>query len=136
MEAGHPPQLRRFPSVLDLGKLVAVEYDGEAGLFHQRLILRTSSTAAMLDTTGMMCDSSRGCVGFSHPTATCIPSSSEAASNGVSVAQRQERSHSDDDGACWSASGCGERVYEFGAVIVRSVLEAHETEDTRDSRVA
>ena len=42
-----PPPLRRYPSVLGMGKMVAVEYEGEAQFFHQRLILRTASTAAM-----------------------------------------------------------------------------------------
>ena len=60
MEGDRPPQLRRYPSVLDMGKMIAVEYEGEAGFFHQRLILRTASTAAMLNTIGRMCDSPNG----------------------------------------------------------------------------
>ena len=55
-----PPPLRRYPSVLDTGKMVAVEYEGETGLFHHRLCLRTASTAAVLNTTGRMCDSPIG----------------------------------------------------------------------------
>ena len=35
MEGDRPPQLRRYPSVLDMGKMIAVEYEGEAGFFHQ-----------------------------------------------------------------------------------------------------
>ena len=42
MEIEPLPQPRRLPSALDVGKMVAVEYDEEAGLFHQRLILRTA----------------------------------------------------------------------------------------------
>ena len=57
MEGDRPPPLRPYPSVLGMGKMVAVEYEGKAGLFHHRLILRTASTAAMLNTTGKMCDS-------------------------------------------------------------------------------
>ena len=45
MEGDRPPPLRRYPSPLDMGKMVAVEFEGEAGLFHHRLILRTASTA-------------------------------------------------------------------------------------------
>ena len=56
MEGDRPPPLRRYPSVLDMGKMVAVECEGETGLFHHRLILRTASTAAMLNTTGKMCN--------------------------------------------------------------------------------
>ena len=57
MEGDRPPPMRRYPSVLDMGKMAAVECGGETGLFHHRLILRTASTAAMLNTTGKMCDS-------------------------------------------------------------------------------
>ena len=57
MVGDRPPPLRRYPSVLDMGKMVAVEYEGEAEFFHQRLILRTAPTAAMLNTTERMCDS-------------------------------------------------------------------------------
>ena len=60
MEGDRPPPLRRYPSVLDMGKMVAVEYDGETRLFHHRRILRKASTAAMLNTTGKMCDSPNG----------------------------------------------------------------------------
>ena len=34
MEGDRPPPLKRYPSVLDVGKMVAVEYEGETGLFH------------------------------------------------------------------------------------------------------
>ena len=44
-------------ALLDVGKMVAVEYEGETRLFHYRLILRTASTAGMLNTTAKMCDS-------------------------------------------------------------------------------
>ena len=60
MEGDRPPPLRRYPSPLDMGKMVAVEFEGEAGLFHHRLILRTASTAGMLNTTGKMCESPAG----------------------------------------------------------------------------
>ena len=60
MEGDRPPPLRRYPSVLDMGKMVAVKYEKEAEFFHQRLILRTAPTAAMLNTTGRMCDSPNG----------------------------------------------------------------------------
>ena len=31
MEGDRTPQLRRYPSVLDMGKIIAVEYGGDAG---------------------------------------------------------------------------------------------------------
>ena len=46
----------------------------EGGFFHQRLILRTASIAAMLNTTGRMCDSPNGLFWM----ATCIQSSFES----------------------------------------------------------
>ena len=81
----YPPPLRRYPSVLDVGKMVAVEYEGEAGLFHHRLILRTASTAAMPKTTGKM----------------CVPRAPPSlASDKCNMAQREERTYPDDDDAC------------------------------------
>ena len=59
--------------MLDMGKTVAVEYEGEAGLFHYRLILRTASTAAMLDTTGKMCDSPNGLFWILTPDGDVYP---------------------------------------------------------------
>ena len=73
MEGDRPPPLRRYPSVLGMGKMVAVEYEGEAGLFHHRLILRTASTAAMLNTTGKMCDSPNGLFWILTPDGDVYP---------------------------------------------------------------
>ena len=119
MEADPPPQLRRFPSVLDLGKLVAVEYDGEAGFLHQVLILRTAATAAMLNTTGRMCDSSSGLFWILTPDGDVCPE-----------LRRVPRAmgYSDDD-ACWSALGAGRHIQLTQADIARSVLGGQETED-------
>ena len=73
MEGDRPPPLRRYPSVLDVCKMVAVEYEGEAGFFHHGLILRTVWTAAMLNTTGRMCDSRNGLFWILSPDGDVCP---------------------------------------------------------------
>ena len=50
------------------------EYEGEAGFFHQRLILRTASIAAMLNTTGKdVRFSERPLPGFPTPDGDLYP---------------------------------------------------------------
>ena len=73
MEDDRPPPLRRYPSVLDMGKIVAVEYEIETRLFHRRLILRTAPTAAMLNTTGRMCDFLNGVFWILTPDGDVYP---------------------------------------------------------------
>ena len=41
------PQLKWYPSVLHMNKIITVAYEGEARFFHQRLILGIASIAAM-----------------------------------------------------------------------------------------
>ena len=41
------PQLKRYPSVLHMDRMITVEYEEEARFFPQRLILRIASIAAM-----------------------------------------------------------------------------------------
>ena len=73
MEGEQPPQLRRYPSVLDIGKTIAVEYEEEAGFFHQRLIVRTSAIAAMFNATGRMCESPNGLFWILTPDGDVYP---------------------------------------------------------------
>ena len=48
------PQLKWNPSVLDMDKMITVEYEEEATrFFPQRLLLRIASTAAMFHTRRM-----------------------------------------------------------------------------------
>ena len=133
-----PPPLRRYPSVLDMGKMEAVEYEGEAGFFHQRLILRTASTAAMLNTTGRMCDSPNGLFWILTPDGDVYPEPLRVppATGTISLYERNEPIPT----TMMPAGRHLEQVYEFrseltGApcspeVIVRAVLGAQETEDT------
>ena len=73
MDGDRPPQLMQYPSVLDMGKMIAVEYEEEAGLFHQRLILRTASKASMFNTTGRMCESPNGLLWILIPDGDVYP---------------------------------------------------------------
>ena len=73
MDGDQPPKLRRYPSLLDMGKIIAVEYEGEAGFFHQRLILRTASIAAMFNTTGRMRESPNGLFWILAPDGDVYP---------------------------------------------------------------
>ena len=137
MEGDHPPPLRRYPSVLDMGKVVAVEFEGETGLFHRRLILRTASTATMLNTTGRMCDSPNGLFWILTPDGDVylelfrVP----PATGIIWLNERNEPIPT----TMMPAGRHLEQVYEFGAhrrlllspaVIVRAVFGAQETEDT------
>ena len=130
MEGDRPPPLRWYPSVLDMGKMVAVELRREAGFFHQRLILRTASTAAMLNTTGRMCDSPNGLFWILTPEGDVYPEFLRVppATGIICLNERTE-----------PIPTTMEQVYEFGAhrrillspkVIVREVFGAQETEDT------
>ena len=67
--------LRRWFGVvlLGMGRMVAVEYEGKAGLFYHRLIPRTASTAAMLNTAGKMCDSRNGLLWIFTPGGDVYP---------------------------------------------------------------
>ena len=137
MEVDLPPSPRQFPSVLDMGTKIAVEYAGEAGLFDQRLILRAASAAVLLNTTGQTCDSTNGLFWILTPDGDV----------------NRERLHVPPaTGLVWlherdapilttmTPVGCHlEQVYGFGAlrrfqlspeVIVRAVLGAQETEGT------
>ena len=130
MEGDRPPQLRRYPSVLDMGKMIAVEYEGKAGFFHQRLILRTASIAAIINTTGRMCDPN-GLFwvltpdGHLYPELLRVP----AATGIIWLNERNELIPT----TLMVAGRRLEQVYEFGAhmrillspeVIVRAVLGA------------
>ena len=137
MEGDRPPPPRRYPSVLDMGNTVAVEYEGEAGLFHHQLILRTASTAAMLDTTGKMCDSPNGLFWILTPDGDVYPGFLRVplATGVIWLNERNEPVPT----TMMPAGRHLEQVYEVGAhrrillppeVIVRAVLGAQETEDT------
>ena len=60
MDVDLPPPPRQFPSVLEMGKMIAMDYTGEAGFFHQRLIHKTASAAALLIT--VMCAREKWCL--------------------------------------------------------------------------
>ena len=137
MECDRPPQLRRYPSLLDVGKMIAVEYEGEAGFFHQRLILRTASITAMLNTTGRMCDSPNGLFWILTPDGDLYPELLRVppATGIIWLNERNERSPT----TMMLAGHRLEQVYEFRAhrrillspeVVVPAVLGAQETEDT------
>ena len=55
------------------GKMIAVEYEEEEWFFHQRVILRTGSKAAMFNTTGRMCDSPFGLFSILTPDGDVFP---------------------------------------------------------------
>ena len=55
-----------------MGKMIAVEYEEEARFFHQRVILRIASIAAMFYTSKEMDDPPNGAFGLSLHTATCF----------------------------------------------------------------
>ena len=113
IEGDRPPPLRRYPSVLDTGKMVAVEYEGETGLFHHRLILRTASTAAVLNTTGRMCDSPNGLFWILTPDGDVYPELLQVprATGLVWLNERNEPIPT-----TMMPAGCHlEQVYEFGA---------------------
>ena len=48
--------------------------------------------------------------GFSLPMVTCIQSSFNPVGNRYNMAQREERTHPDDNDACWSLLGAGLRI--------------------------
>ena len=129
MEGDRLPQLRRYPSVLDMGKMIAVKFEGEAGFFLQRLILRTASIAAMLHTSGRMCDPN-GLFWILTPDGDLYPELLR-----VWLNERNELIPT----TMMLAGRRLEQVYEFRAhrrilfspeVIVRAVLGGQETEDT------
>ena len=137
MEGDRPPQLRRYPSVLDNVKMIAVEYEGEAGFFHQRLILRTTSIAAILNTTGRMCDSPNGLFWILTPDGDVYPEILPVplATGFIWLNERNEPIPT----TMMPAGRHWEQVCEFGAhrrillspeVNVRAGLGAQETEDT------
>ena len=137
MEGDRPPPLRRYSSVLVMGKMAAVDYEGEAVLFHQRLILRTASTTAMLNTTGRVCDSPDGLFWFLTADGDVYPELIRVPpATGIKwLNERNEPIPT----TMMPAGRHLEQVHEFGAhkrmllspdVIVRAVLGAQETEDT------
>ena len=118
--------------------MIAVDYEEEEGFFH-RLIRRTSWVAAMVNTTGRICDSRVGFLLDSYSPQRRVsrgPSESRPADR-AGTAQREERIP-----VPMTMMPVGrhlEQVYEFGAqrriqlspdVIVRAVLGTQETEDT------
>ena len=122
--------------MLDMGKMTALEYEGEAGFFHQRLILRTASIAAMLNTTGRMCDSPNGLFWILTPDGDVYPELLRVppATSVIRLNERNELIAT----TMMPAGRRFEQVYEFGAyrstllfpeVIVRAVLGAQEPED-------
>ena len=137
MEGEQPPQLRRYPSVLDIGKTIAVEYEEEAGFFHQRLIVRTSAIAAMFNATGRMCESPNGLFWILTPDGDVYPEILPVlpTTGLVWLDGRNEATLT----TMMPAGRRLERVYRFGVhrrislspeVIVRAALGAQETEDT------
>ena len=134
MEGDRQPPLRWYPCVLDMGKMVAVEYEGETGLFHHRLILETTSTAAMLNTAGKMRDSPNGLFWILTPDGDVYPDLLRVppATGIIWLNERNEPIPT----TMMPAGRHLEQVYEFGAhrhillspeVIVRAVLGAQET---------
>ena len=117
------PPLRRYPSVLDTGKMVAVEYEGETGLFdsrhaqHHRKDVRFSDRP-LLD---------------SHSRWRRVPRAPPSpAGDRHNMAQREERTHHDDDYACWSPLGAGLRLRSSQAHIALS--RSHRAGGSRSPR--
>ena len=134
MEGDRPPPLRRYPSVLDMGNMVAVEYEGETRLFPHRLMLRKASTAAVLNTTtGRMCNFSERPLLDSHSRWRQVPRGPPSpASDRYNTAQREERTYPDDDDACWSPLGAGLRIRSSQAHI--ALFRSHRAGGSRSSR--
>ena len=122
MEVDLPPPLRQFPSVLDTGKMIAVQYAREPRFFHQRLILWTASVAQ--HHTCHTCDSTNGLLWILTQDGDVYRELFHVApATGVSVAQREGRSYFDDDDARWSPPGAG--LLLRSAQAYSTVAESH-----------
>ena len=116
-----------------------VEYDGDTGFVHQRLILRTASTAPMFNTTGETCDSSNGLFWIRTPDGDVYNELLRVPPLTGSVWLNERNVP-----ILTTMTPAGHHlrlVYEFGVqgritlsleVIVRSVLGAQEAEDTKN----
>ena len=127
MEGDRPPPLRRYPSVLDMGKMVPVECEG--------------SRALSPPTDSEDCFDSRHAQhhgkdvrfsGFGTSCGDVYPAPPSPAGDRTNMAQREERTFPDDDDACWSPLGAGLRIRSSQAHIALS--GSHRAGGSRSSR--
>ena len=127
VEGDRPPQLRRYRLCWTWAKMMAVEYEGEAGFFHSEDSFDSRhvqhhqkdvrfSERPLLD---------------SHSRWRLVTRAPSSPAGNNNMAQREERTYPDD--SAWSRVTNSELTGAFllsPEVIVRAVLGAQETEDT------
>ena len=131
MEGDRPPQLRRYPSVLDMGKMTAVEYEGEAGVLSPTTDSEDSFDCRHAQHHQDVRFSERALLDSHSRWRRVSRALSSPAGDRKIVAQR-ERTCPDDTDACWSPLGAGLRIRSSQAHFALS--RSHRASGSRSSR--